>query len=149
MPTDPALSPTLALWSLPHLSGEASPKSHIRSLPSHGTTRSANTPQGRVRTFCVHVFAVSERQRFWRCLFRFSAVVSPLVGSCHRGLGGVVGGLADLFDEVKQRAVGILRKQDLPAAGPVGVHHRLRRLCELDALVAEGLVALVDVVAQN
>ena len=36
-------------------------------------------PQGRVRTFCVNVFAVSERQRFWRCLFRFSAgcVASP------------------------------------------------------------------------
>ncbi len=30
--------------------------------------------------FCVHVFAVSRRQRFWRCLFGFSAVVRPLAG---------------------------------------------------------------------
>ena len=27
---------------------------------------------GRVRSFCVHVFAASKRQRFWRCLFGLS-----------------------------------------------------------------------------
>ncbi len=33
------------LWSLPHLTGEASPTSPIGSLWSHGVTRTANTPQ--------------------------------------------------------------------------------------------------------
>ena len=28
----------------------------------------------------MHVFAVSRRQRFWRCLFGFSGVVWPLAG---------------------------------------------------------------------
>ncbi len=32
------------LWSLPHLTGEASPTSPIGSLWSHGVTRTANTP---------------------------------------------------------------------------------------------------------
>ncbi len=41
----------------------------------------------RVRSFCVHVFAVSRRQRSWRCLFGFSGVVWPLAGSCRRGRG--------------------------------------------------------------
>ncbi len=54
-------------------SGEASPTSPIGPLWSHGVTRTANTPQGRVRSFRVHVFAVSRRQRSWRCLFGFSA----------------------------------------------------------------------------
>ena len=38
------------LWSLPHLTGEASPTSPIGPLWSHGVTRTANTPQGRVRS---------------------------------------------------------------------------------------------------
>ena len=39
------------LWSLPHLSGEASPTSPIGSLWSHGVTRTANTPQVGVHRF--------------------------------------------------------------------------------------------------
>ena len=39
------------LWSLPHLTGEASPTSPIGSLWSHGVTRTANTPQVGVHRF--------------------------------------------------------------------------------------------------
>ena len=72
-----AYSRIAGLWSLPHLSGEASGQSPISPQSPHGAGRTANTPQGRVRTFCLHVFAVSGRQRFWCCLFGFSAGTHP------------------------------------------------------------------------
>ncbi len=93
-------APEWRLWNLPHSSGEASSSSPIRPQSVYGAGTSANTPHGRVRSSCVHVFAVSRRQRFWRRLFGFSAVVRPLVGweslplpGCTRGRSGKAGEL--------------------------------------------------------
>ena len=47
---DPAIACAYLLAYLPHLSGEASPKSHTKSLMSHGVTRTANTPLSRCST---------------------------------------------------------------------------------------------------
>ncbi len=67
------------LWSLPHLSGEASPTSPIGSLWSHGTTRTANTPHGRVRSFEKAALLALPSQVFGGCAAS-SGLGSPCSG---------------------------------------------------------------------